>query len=136
ETADGRTIESLGPLVAGFRLASSKSAEAYAAIVYKKGAIVLDMLADVVGQERFLDDLGRIVRAVAGRRISAEELPALRESPSGVDRDHFAARYAYGSRRPAIVNDFRVAEEGGRGVIEVTARQGPSSRRRWAAERA
>src|SRR5690606_41036364 len=39
ETADGRTIESLGPLVAGFRLASSKSAEAYAAIGDRKSVV-------------------------------------------------------------------------------------------------
>jgi len=135
ETADGRTVESLGPLVAGFRLASSKSEEAYGAIVYKKGAIVLDMLANVVGQERFLDDLGRIVRAAAGRRISTEELLAMLEKSSGTELDDFAARYVYGTGQPEIVYDYRIAEEAGRWVIEGTARQQSSWRRRFAAER-
>jgi hypothetical protein len=135
ETAEGRTVESLGPLVAGFRLASSKSEDAYGAIVYKKGAIVLDMLANVVGQDGFLANLGEIVRVSAGRRISTEDLLAMLERTSGAELEDFAARYVYGTGQPEIVYDYRI-EPGGRGwVIEGTARQQATWRRRFVAER-
>ncbi|GMU65962.1 MAG: hypothetical protein AMXMBFR36_22360 [Acidobacteriota bacterium] len=136
ETVDGRTVESLGPLVAGFRLSSSKSEDAYGAIVYKKGAIVLDMLANVVGQETFLANLGRIVAAAAGKRISTEDLLAMLERTSGTELDDFAARYVYGTGQPEIVYDYRIAPAGDRWVVEGTARQQASWRRRFVAERA
>src|SRR5262249_22483965 len=44
-TAEGRPVESLGPLTLGIRLDSTKCDVGYEAIVYVKGAIVLDMLA-------------------------------------------------------------------------------------------
>src|SRR5579862_5822117 len=42
---DGRPIEALGPVVLGERLSSSRADDAYTAIVYGKGAVVLEMLA-------------------------------------------------------------------------------------------
>ena len=70
---DGRTIESLGPIVLGSRLNSSRAANGYGAIVYRKGAVVLAMLARAVGEERFLEMLRSLVDSSMGEVITTAD---------------------------------------------------------------
>jgi len=74
-TEDGRAIESLGPVVLGTRLFSSRSGNAYQAIVYHKGAVLLDMLSKSLGEENFPKVLRQVVKVSANRAISTEDFP-------------------------------------------------------------
>ena len=50
------SVFELGPVVLGDRLNSSLSSNAYVPIVYKKGAVVVQMLAGLIGTDRFKSD--------------------------------------------------------------------------------
>jgi aminopeptidase N len=110
-TADGRPLESIGPVVLGARLISSHAEGAYEAIVYQKGAVVLDMIARIFGEETFLKVLGAIARAVDFRSVSTEDFVALIEKASGAELAPFAAqrrgdpRAAYNLLRKKLLRD-------------------------------
>ena len=123
---DGRTLESTGPLVLGERLDSSRTTgtDAYLGIVYSKGAVVLDMLSRVLGEERFLSILREIVARVDGRALGTEDFFALMEALSGEDLNDFARRYVYGTGLPEVLYrlDHEPDPEGGHRV-RITAEQ-------------
>ncbi len=96
-TSDGRTIESIGPVVLGERLFSSRSGDAYEPIVYRKGAVILDMLARTLGEENFPKVLRQIVKAAGNRPISTGDFLTIMEKVTSVDLDWFAKQYVYGT---------------------------------------
>ena len=104
----GRTIESLGPVVLGSRLNSSQAANGYAAIVYRKGAVVLAMLARVLGQDRFLAMLRELVHTASGSVITTEGFLEALERMSGTELDGFARQYVYGTGIPLVYYDYDV----------------------------
>ena len=110
----GRTIESLGPIVLGSRLNSSQASNGYPAIVYRKGAVVLAMLARVLGQDRFLEMLQELVRSASGSVITTESFLAAMERMSGTELDGFARQYVFGTGIPLVYYDYdvRPAEDG------------------------
>jgi len=110
--ADGRPVESLGPLVVGARLDSSLSRDAYASIVYKKGALVLNMLAQLFGEDAFVAMLGDIVEAASGRVISTSDLLDALHRLGGIDLGCFGRQYIYGTGLPEIVYRYRFEELG------------------------
>ncbi|MEE8525462.1 MAG: M1 family aminopeptidase, partial [Thermoanaerobaculia bacterium] len=123
-TEDGRPIESTGPLVLGERLASSRTVSAYEAIVYKKGAVVLDMLARRFGEETFLQILRNLAQAVAFRPVSTEVFLELIERSSTVDLAGFARQFVYGTGLPVVYYsyEFEPAPDD-RWTVTATARQ-------------
>jgi len=128
-TEDGRPIESLGPVVLGERLSSSRWPSAYEAIVYRKGAVVLDMIARLFGEDGFTKILGAITRAADFRPVSTETFLELVERASGgaVDLDPFARQYIYGTGLPVVYYDYRFkqAEDGGWTVSGEARQQSP-----------
>ena len=103
KTADGRPIESIGPLVLGERLSSSHSTtDAYVAIVYKKGAVVIDMLARFFQEETFLEILRTLVEFVSFRAISTEEFVTIIGHLSSMDLSAFAQQYIFATGLPEI----------------------------------
>jgi hypothetical protein len=112
-TADGRPLESLGPVVLGDRLLSSKSSDAYQAIVYQKGAVILDMLARTVGEDDFPRVLREIVRVVDRGAISTEDFLALITRISGLDLGWFAERYVSGTGLAEVYYTYRFEREPG-----------------------
>jgi len=125
-TADGRPLESIGPVVLGSRLLSSKSSDAYSAIVYKKGAVILDMLASTLTEEKFLPVLRQLVSEVSGRPVSTEAFLALISRNAGLDLRWFGDRYVYGTGLPEVYYTFRFerGESAGSGwTAKITARQ-------------
>jgi hypothetical protein len=129
---DGRTVESVGPVVLGVRLLSSRSDDAYEAVVYKKGALVLNMLAHGLGEEGFRKALGQIARHRAQTSISTEELLALLAQISGVDLKGFGDQFIFGTGLPEVYYTYRFGPKKG-GGFEVTgeARQKPPRRFRY-----
>jgi len=131
-TEEGRTIESIGPVVLGERLASSKSGNAYWAIVYKKGAVVLDMISRLFGEEGFLRILRSVVTAAELRTISTEEFLELIEHVSGTDLEPFARQFVYGTGLPEVYYHYQVEKgPGGTWMVTGTARQQSSYRYRY-----
>lgn len=103
----GRSLESIGPLVVGHRLDSSLTADAYEPIVYRKGAIVFDSLAQIWGEPKFLDALGRLTREARGKRLSTEDLIAGLERHGGQSLQTFARSFIYGTGLPEIYYSWR-----------------------------
>jgi hypothetical protein len=121
---DGRPVESVGPVVLGSRLFSSLTMAAYYPIVYKKGAVVLDMLARLYTEEVFIDILGRLARAASDRSISTEDFLLILERLGGSDLDWFGSRYVYGTGLTEVDYDYRfdpIPE--GRWAVSGVARQ-------------
>lgn len=132
ETADGRPIESLGPLVLGARLSSSRGGDAYSSIVYRKGAVVLDMLARRFGEQAFLGMLKKTAEVAAHRAISTEIFLDALERQSGVELDGFAGQFIYGTGLPEVYYDYTFAQaEGGKWKVTGTARQSAPYRFRY-----
>ncbi len=130
--ADGRPIESLGPLVLGERLYSSRSQDAYQAIVYRKGALVLEMLARKLGEDTFQRALKILVGAAAGRVISTTDFLALLERITHSDLDSFAQQFIFGTGLPEIYYDYSFEPTAtGRYKIRIEAQQELPSRYRY-----
>jgi len=107
-TADGRTFESLGPVVLGARLNSSVASNGYSAVVYRKGAVVLAMLARAMGEERFLEMLRALLDAAAHRVVSTEDFLSALEHMSATDLEPFARQFIYGTGIPRIYYDYEI----------------------------
>jgi hypothetical protein len=122
-TAQGRTLESLGPIVLGNRLNSSQAADAYRTIVYRKGAVVLAMLARAVGEERFIEMLHALVAAAANEVVTTEGFLEAMERMSGLDLEGFARQYVYGTGIPEVYYLYDpVREADGRWTVQGRAR--------------
>ncbi len=131
--ADGRPIESLGPLVLGERLFSSRSRDAYHAIVYRKGALVLEMLARKFGEQDFLRALRTLVEAASGRVISTADFLSLLERITATELDGFARQFIYGTGLPEIYYDYGFEPSAeGKWRVRIEARQEMPSRTRYA----
>lgn len=136
DTAEGRPIESLGPVVLGTRLASSKSEDAYSAIVYKKGAIVLDLIAESVGYQPFVAALERICEVAKGRALSTENLIDAISRLTGRDLTPLAEQYVYGTGIPEVFYRYAIEEApDGKWAVAGSARQRNPMRFRFRVER-
>jgi hypothetical protein len=123
-TADGRAIESLGPVVLGQRLLSSRSSDAYQAIVYHKGAVILDMLSRTLGEENFPLILKQIVKVAANRAISTEDFLTLIKRITSADLDWFANQFVYGTGLPEVYYSYRFEpKDEGKWLVKGEARQ-------------
>jgi hypothetical protein len=131
---DGSPVESVGPVVLGWRLVSSRAADAYQPIVYMKGAVVVDMLARMLGEDTFPKILQQIVKVAGGGMISTEDLFSMIGKVSAADLQPFADQYVYGTGLPEIYYDFRFEKDGAAGggwVVKGTARQHTPHRFRY-----
>jgi len=130
--ADGRSIESLGPMVLGERLFSSRSKEAYHSIVYRKGTLVLQMLARKLGEGHFLKALGVLARRSSGQVISTDGFLSRLQEITKTEIDTFAQQFIFGTGLPEVYYDydFEPAAEG-RWRVRIEARQEVPSRYRF-----
>ncbi len=121
---DGRVIESIGPVVLGVRLISSRAGDAYQPIVYQKGAVILDMLARSLGEQNFPKILKQVVKVAANRPVSTEDFFDLIERITSTDLDAFARQYVYGTGLPEVYYTYRFEPAGeGKWVVRGEARQ-------------
>ena len=109
--ADERAIESVGPVVLGSRLFSSRTNDAYEPIVYKKGAIILDMLARSMGEDNFPKVMRELVRVVDGRPVSTRQFFELIERITDADLDGFIARFVEGTGLPEVYYTYKFEKE-------------------------
>jgi hypothetical protein len=104
KTPSGRTLESAGPIVWGYRLESSLAPDAWRIVTYEKGTWIIHMLRRRLGDEKFL----ALLREVANRHhsISTEEFRDLArqyvpKSP-GLDMTSFFDNWVYGTGIPTV----------------------------------
>ena len=133
-THEGRTIESLGPIVLGNRLNSSRASNGYGPIVYRKGAVVLAMLSRAVGEEHFKEMLRSLVEAATNEVLTTKAFLLAIERMSGLELDGFASKFIYGTGIPQVYYTHELTQdEGTQGwVLEGEARllRAPSYRAR------
>jgi len=135
-TRDGRTVESLGPVVMGSRLNSSLSSQAYQAVVYDKGSVVFHMLAKALQPDPFTQMLRALADAVNNRVIETETFLSAIERMSGLDLDEFARQFIYGTGVPEVYYNYRFApEDDGSWIVEGEARQVAPGHERFRVER-
>ncbi|HEX4965719.1 MAG TPA: M1 family aminopeptidase [Thermoanaerobaculia bacterium] len=120
---DGRPLESVGPVVLGSRLLSSKAEGAYTPIVYEKGSVILDMLARTLGEENFPKVLKQVVKAANGVSLSTEDLISLIEKVTSTDLQPFAEQFVYGTGLPEVLYSYRFEKQGNGWVVRGEARQ-------------
>jgi len=125
---DGRSLESVGPVVLGARLFSSHSDDAYEAIVYKKGAVILDMLARGLGAENFPKILKQIVKVENGRTISTEDFFTLIERITSQDLKAFTSQFVYATGLPQVLYNYRFEKNDKGWVVKGEARQDTAHR--------
>jgi Peptidase family M1 domain len=104
KTETGRTLESAGPIVWGYRLESSIAPDAWRAVTYEKGTWIIHMLRRRLGDEKFL----ALLREVSSHHhsISTEEFRDLArqyapKSPDG-DLKIFFDNWVYGTGLPSV----------------------------------
>lgn len=104
KTETGRTLESSGPIVWGYRLTSSLAPNAWQAVTYEKGTWIIHMLRRRLGDEKFL----ALLREVASRHrsISTQEFRTLASAyaPRSPDPglETFFDNWVYGTGIPTV----------------------------------
>ena len=108
KTGAGRTLESAGPIIWGYRLESSLAPNAWRTVTYEKGTWIIHMLRRRLGDEKFL----ALLREVSSHHhsISTEEFRDLarRYAPPSPDADLkiFFDNWVYGTGVPALTLSY------------------------------
>jgi aminopeptidase N len=107
ESAEGRTRESMGPIIWGSRLLSSQAPDAWQSIVYEKGSWIMHMLRRRMGDERFFAVLAELVRRFNRTPITTEQFRALaaKQMPPGspdANLETFFENWVNGTGIPTI----------------------------------
>ena len=98
-----------GPVYLGYRLGHTKNdSRVFRALVYNKGAAVLNMLRNLIGDDAFLRGLRRFYRAARFTKVGTEDLRHAMEEESGQSLERFFERWIYGATLPSVMFDFRV----------------------------
>jgi hypothetical protein len=104
KTDTGRTLESAGPIIWGFRLESSLTPNAWRTVTYEKGTWIVHMLRRRLGDEKFL----ALLRDICSHHhsISTEEFRDLAShyAPNSADPDLkiFFDNWVYGTGVPTV----------------------------------
>jgi len=104
KTNSGRTLESAGPIVWGYRLESSLAPDAWRSVTYEKGTWIVHMLRRRLGDEKFLALLREI--SSGHHSIGTEEFRELASQYAPASPDHdlkiFFENWVYGTGIPAV----------------------------------
>jgi len=110
-----------GPIILGYRTSSSKTEDDYSLVVYKKGALVLHMLRnmllnlDTMKEDLFLRMMQEWYRDWRGKYATTADFQALTEKYTGIDMDWFFQQWVFGTELPTYKFDYDpVQDEDGR----------------------
>jgi aminopeptidase N len=104
--AQGRDVESIGPVVLGARLSSSLSSSAYEAIVYDKGTVVLKTLEATLGPDAMLRALVKVYQQNLNQTLSTQDLVSQLGAAAGTDLSAFADQFIYGTGLRTILYSY------------------------------
>ncbi len=119
-TRRGLPVDAMGPVTLGTRLANSSldrepeymqehTEPAYSAIVYKKGAVVLDTLSRSFSGEGIFDDfLRKLVERSSLTNISTEDFVAALAEHTGVELGSFVANFIHGCGIPEVYYSYAI----------------------------
>ncbi len=98
-----------GPISLGYRLGHIRGdSRIFRALVYNKGAVVLHMLRQLVGDEAFFRGLQRFYRTFRFRNAGTADLEAAMETETGRPLARFFDRWIDGSALPRLKFSYRV----------------------------
>jgi hypothetical protein len=107
-----------GPIYLGYRLGHIRNeGRVFRALVYNKGAAVLQMLRGLVGDEAFFDGLRRFYRTNRFKKAGTEDFRAAMEASSGRQLERFFERWIYGATLPRLKLSYVV--DGSEAVVHV-----------------
>jgi hypothetical protein len=92
-----------GPVYLGYRVGHLRNdSRAYRAVVYNKGALVLHMLRESLGDETFFEGLRRFYRSHRFSKAGTADLRAAMEAVSGQSLGPFFDRWIFGQDLPEV----------------------------------
>jgi hypothetical protein len=102
-----------GPVYLGYRLAYLKGGgRTFRALVYNKGALVLDMLRRMLGEEVFFKAIRRFYAAHRYDKAGTNDLQDAMEAESGRTLGRFFDRWILGQDLPSLSVSWDVAADG------------------------
>ncbi len=107
EATEGRTRESMGPIIWGPRLLSSQAPDAWQSIVYEKGSWIMHMLRRRLGDDRFFAVLAELARRYSRSPVTTEQFRALaaKQMPPGLpdaNLEAFFENWVYSTGIPTV----------------------------------
>ncbi|HKT80482.1 MAG TPA: M1 family aminopeptidase [Vicinamibacterales bacterium] len=100
-----------GPVFLGYRLGHVKSdSRVFRALVYDKGAIVLHMLREMIGDDAFFAGIRQFYADWRFKKATTEDFRRVMESASGRSLARFFDRWIYGSSLPKLNFSYRTEE--------------------------
>jgi hypothetical protein len=104
---------SQGPVSLGYRLAYLKGGgKTFRALVYNKGAVVMDMLRRMLGDEVFFKALRRFYDEHRFQKAGTDDLRAAFEKESGKDLRRYFDRWIMGQDLPSLAATWKVSDDG------------------------
>jgi aminopeptidase N len=113
KSESGQTVDSAGPIVLGWRLASSQEPRGWRTITYGKGSWLMHMLRERMGTERFMSMLSALIQRYDGqeitteqfREVAAQSLPPKSDDPK---LESFFEQWVYGTGIPNLKLTYSV----------------------------
>ena len=104
-----------GPIYLGYRLGHIRNdGRVFRALVYNKGAAVLQMLRRLAGDEAFFRGIRRFYVESRYQKAGTEDLRHAMEAETGRPLERFFERWIYGATLPRITFSYRVESPAGR----------------------
>ena len=98
-----------GPVYLGYRVGHIKNdSRAFRAVIYNKGAIVIHMLRQLMGDEAFFGGLREFYRESRFTKVGTDDLRRHLEASSGQPLDRFFERWVYNSSLPKLTFTWKV----------------------------
>lgn len=125
----GWPVESVGPLLLGARLDSSRCPDCDDELVYVKGALALETLGQYIGEDQFLKMLREIVKRSTGTALSSTAFVSMIGRMANANIGWFTRRYLEGTGYPLITYTYSL-EPGATGGWDIllTVSQAPRFR--------
>lgn len=105
----------IGPIAAGYRASTAEVPDGYVMQIYKKGALVLHMIrqllwASVRDRDAFRETLQDFLRTFSGKEASTEDFFRLLQKHSNMDWVSFFENWVYGTAIPTYKWSYKVAD--------------------------
>jgi aminopeptidase N len=98
-----------GPVYLGYRLGHIRGdTRVFRAVVYNKGAAVLHMLRQLVGDDVFFRGLRRFYTESRFKKVGTEDFRRTMEAEAGRSLQRFFDRWIYGATLPSVKFGYRV----------------------------
>lgn len=98
-----------GPVYLGYRVGHIKNdSRAFRAVIYNKGAVLLHMLRQLVGDDAFFKGIRRFYSESRFTKVGTDDLRRAIEAESGQPLDRYFERWIYNSSLPKLAFTYRV----------------------------